>query len=162
MAESDLHTTHAYANCPENGAFIEFLPNETLEDTGDFLRWAAAQWEKDDQKCFEFAIIADEGHIGAASVNIEDDRAATASMGWIVHKDFWGKGYATEAAKAVLGFAFDTLSMQKVVATCDYRNTPSKKVMEKIGMSLESSDSVRNYKDGDKNVQELTFSIYKK
>jgi len=159
LGEGDLHTAHAYAGCPENGLFIEFLPNETLEDTANFLRWAESQWKSGEQKCFEFAIIFEDVHIGAASANLEGDK--TASIGWIIRKDHWGKGFATEAAEAVLGFAFEELGMKKVVATCDYRNTPSIKVMEKIGMTLENGGGLRNYKDGGKDVQELMYSAEK-
>ncbi|MCL2575803.1 MAG: GNAT family N-acetyltransferase [Defluviitaleaceae bacterium] len=157
LKESDLETTHKYASCPENSEFIEFLPNETLEDTATFLAWASSQWESDNQKAYEFAILLDDKHIGATSANIED--GGVVSIGWIVRKDHWGKGYATEAAKAVLSFAFDVLDAEKVIATCDYRNAASIKVMEKIGLTFENGDRLRSYKNGKKDVQELLYSI---
>lgn len=55
-------------------------------------------------------------------------------IGWVIHRDDWGKGYATEAARAVLDFAFVTLKAHRVVAFCNAHNAQSYRVMEKLGM----------------------------
>jgi ribosomal-protein-alanine N-acetyltransferase len=49
----------------------------------------------------------------------------------------WGHGYATEAAAAVLGFAFDRLDLHRLAATCDPGNEGSRRVLEKAGLSYE-------------------------
>lgn len=56
-------------------------------------------------------------------------------IGWRLSKDAWGKGYATEAAKAALGFAFETLKLKQVYSFTSVGNLRSRAVMEKIGMS---------------------------
>jgi ribosomal-protein-alanine N-acetyltransferase len=55
-------------------------------------------------------------------------------VGWTVDPRFWGRGYATEAAWAVLGFAFGELGAHRVVAFCNANNRASARVMEKLGM----------------------------
>jgi hypothetical protein len=50
---------------------------------------------------------------------------------------FWGKGYATETANALVDFGFDKLNLHRVFATCDPANTASAHVLEKIGMKRE-------------------------
>jgi [ribosomal protein S5]-alanine N-acetyltransferase len=55
-------------------------------------------------------------------------------IGWAVHPHDWGKGYATEAARAMLGFAFSQPGVHRVVAFCNAFNTASYRVMEKLGM----------------------------
>jgi len=60
--------------------------------------------------------------------------AAEWEIGWVMHKNDWGKGYATEAAGAMLGFAFSELGVHRVVAFCNALNTASYRVMEKLGM----------------------------
>jgi [ribosomal protein S5]-alanine N-acetyltransferase len=60
--------------------------------------------------------------------------AAEWEIGWKVHPDDWGKGYATEAARAMLGFAFSGLGVHRVIAFCNALNTASYRVMEKLGM----------------------------
>ncbi len=58
-------------------------------------------------------------------------------IGWGMHPALWGKGYATEAARELLRFAFDTLHAHRVVAFCHADNLASVRVMEKLGMRRE-------------------------
>jgi len=62
-------------------------------------------------------------------------------IGWRLSKTCWGKGYATEAAKKVLNFAFTNLNLNEVVSFTTLSNNRSKAVMQKIGMS----DSNQNF-----------------
>lgn len=56
-------------------------------------------------------------------------------IGWRLARQHWRNGYATEAAKYALHFAFDTLNLNEVVSFTPVLNTPSQKVMQKIGMT---------------------------
>jgi RimJ/RimL family protein N-acetyltransferase len=51
--------------------------------------------------------------------------------------DLRGRGYATEAARALVTFAFDALNLERIVATTTYDNEPSVRVMRKLGMRIE-------------------------
>ena len=148
FALTDLGSAHAYAGDAENSKYMLFLPNETIADTEKFLRYAAKEWEKDLPRAYEFAIVLEGRHIGAVSVEI-DEKGQEGEMGWVLHSGYQGKGYATEAAKALSDFAINELKVTKLVAHCDFRNTASKKVMENIGMALISDDGVRTYRDGE-------------
>lgn len=55
-------------------------------------------------------------------------------IGWRLDKKYWGKGYATQAAKAVLNFAFEELKLEEVYAFTSVLNKKSYLVMERIGM----------------------------
>ncbi len=55
-------------------------------------------------------------------------------VGYAVAKDFWGKGFATEAAVEFLDYAFETLQREKIVAVAQPENAASRRVMEKLGM----------------------------
>ena len=57
-------------------------------------------------------------------------------MGWLIDRNYWGNGLATEAARAVLTLGLDKWSFSKVIASAREENTQSVKIMEKIGMSL--------------------------
>jgi [ribosomal protein S5]-alanine N-acetyltransferase len=61
----------------------------------------------------------------------------TYEIGWVFNPQYYGKGYASEAAKAVLGYAFEELHLHRVVATCQPENIGSYRIMEKIGMRKE-------------------------
>ncbi len=55
-------------------------------------------------------------------------------VGWAVHPDEWGKGYASEAAWYLMDWGFKELSIHRTVAFCHSSNTASVRVMEKLGM----------------------------
>lgn len=64
-----------------------------------------------------------------------DYRSAT--MGYCLDDSAWNQGFATEAADALLQWAFDTLDLNRVQAETDTRNTPSARVLEKLGFVRE-------------------------
>ena len=155
-----LRSAHEYASDTENTEYMVHLPNDTIQETEQFLRFVEDQWYCKNQKVFEYAIILDEKHIGAVSLSL-DESMNIGELGWILHKSYQGNGYATEAAKAIVDFAMhsDKFDLEKIVASCDYRNSSSIKVMEKLGLSLENDDGVRTYKDSDEEFQDLVFSM---
>lgn len=55
-------------------------------------------------------------------------------IGWRLKQSSWGKGYASEAANAWLRFGFETIGLDEIVAFTIPANTPSQKVMQRIGM----------------------------
>ncbi len=61
----------------------------------------------------------------------------THEIGWVLHPDYHRQGYATEMARAVVGYAFETLDSHRVIATCHPENMASYRVMEKLGMRRE-------------------------
>ena len=70
-----------------------------------------------------------------------DRRARSArEIGWRFAHEHWGKGYATEGARAALDFAFERLGWEQVVAFTAASNLRSQRVMERIGMTHDASD----------------------
>jgi [ribosomal protein S5]-alanine N-acetyltransferase len=63
----------------------------------------------------------------------------SASLGYCLTEAAWGQGYATEAARAVLRWAFDTLDLNRVQAEADTRNVASRRVLEKVGFVHEGT-----------------------
>jgi ribosomal-protein-alanine N-acetyltransferase len=61
----------------------------------------------------------------------------SAELGYWIGKPYWGNGYGTEAAKAVLHYGFTVLGLNRIYATHMSRNPASGRVMEKIGMKYE-------------------------
>lgn len=56
-------------------------------------------------------------------------------VGWRLARQHWHNGYATEAARAVLAYGFDTLNLQEIVSFTSVTNTSSIKVMKRLGMT---------------------------
>ncbi|WP_399939705.1 GNAT family N-acetyltransferase [Streptomyces sp. BBFR25] len=63
----------------------------------------------------------------------------SASLGYCLDEAMWGRGYATEAAHALLTWAFGTLDLNRVQAEADTRNAASARVLEKIGFVREGT-----------------------
>ena len=74
------------------------------------------------------------GFVGINSPAVELPFTPCIEVGWRLAKQFWLKGYATEAAKASLDFAFHKLNLREVVSMTPTSNKPSWSVMLKIGM----------------------------
>jgi ribosomal-protein-alanine N-acetyltransferase len=74
--------------------------------------------------------------VGAVGLTIKRAHRR-AELGYWVGVEHWGRGYATEASRAMLDHAFDILELSRVVAHCLTRNAGSWRVMEKLGMQRE-------------------------
>ncbi|MFY0516677.1 GNAT family N-acetyltransferase [Lysinibacillus sp. UGB7] len=61
----------------------------------------------------------------------------TYEIGWVFNPKYYNKGYASEAAHALLNYGFKDMQLHRIIATCQPQNIPSYKVMEKIGMRKE-------------------------
>jgi RimJ/RimL family protein N-acetyltransferase len=59
-------------------------------------------------------------------------------LGWLLRRDVWGRGFATEGAEAALQFAFDVVGADRVISLIDPANDRSIRVAEKIGERFES------------------------
>jgi ribosomal-protein-alanine N-acetyltransferase len=103
----------------------------------------AEQWIRTHQPDFEagksvtFAITLRELDEVIGAISLRMEQFSRASMGYWIGQPYWGKGYCTEAAKAVIGYAFDDLRLNKVYATYLPRNPASGRVMEKAMMRYE-------------------------
>lgn len=75
------------------------------------------------------------GMVGLFSPPAQLPFAPATEIGWRLARPAWGKGYATEAARACLAFAFDTLGLDEVVSFTVPSNARSRGVMAKIGMT---------------------------
>lgn len=74
------------------------------------------------------------GFIGLHVHPPEFDMADAPEIGWRLLPQYWNQGYASEAAKALLKYAFRTLRLEKVISFTACINTPSERVMQNIGL----------------------------
>ncbi len=81
----------------------------------------------------------DAAFLGWLSVNSWNPDFRSVSLGYCLDEPAWGRGYATEAARAALTWAFETLDLNRVQAEADTRNAASGRVLEKLGFVLEGT-----------------------
>ncbi len=82
---------------------------------------------------------ADAAFVGWCGLTSYDPNHRSASLGYCLTEAAWGVGYATEAARALLEWAFDSLELNRVQAEADTRNAASARVLEKLGFVREGT-----------------------
>ena len=80
------------------------------------------------------------GYVGLAPVDFDAPFTPAIEIGWRLARTAWGSGYATEGARAVLKHAFGPLGLTDLVSFTAEWNRPSRRVMEKIGMTHDPAD----------------------
>lgn len=75
------------------------------------------------------------GFVGVKMLDLDIPKSPFLEIGWRLAKAHWGKGYAPEAAMVSLAFAFTELKQEAVYSITTLNNAPSRRVMEKIGMT---------------------------
>lgn len=103
----------------------------------DEAREAIRQRRGGDGACC--AIRAEGEALGWAHATITDDRARVAEVGYYVLPAGQGKGYATDAVRTLVAFAFDELNANSVAARIRADNEPSRRVVEKLGFTHEGT-----------------------
>jgi ribosomal-protein-alanine N-acetyltransferase len=138
----DEAAVHAFTSDPEVTRYTSWNPH-TPAETRARLRALVSDREK-------WAIqLRDEATaIGwTGFVSIDADRK-TGIFGYLLHRNYWGKGYAGETAAALIRFGFTQLNLHRVVAECDVENVPSIKILEKLGMRREAHFRKNIFKEG--------------
>ena len=80
------------------------------------------------------------GFVGLNVPRFEAPFMPAVEVGWRLDAAFWGRGYASEAARAALEFGFDVLRLDEIVAFTAVENLRSRRVMERIGMTCDPRD----------------------
>lgn len=81
------------------------------------------------------------GFIGLSVPNFYAHFTPCVEIGWRLASHAWGQGFATEGARAMAAYAFETLKLNSLVSFTAEQNLRSRRVMEKIGMTFDPTDS---------------------
>lgn len=152
----DVTTTFAYSSDFENTHLMLMVPQKTIEETRDFLEKCIAEYDKENPEYLSFAVCLDGLHIGEVFVCLS---VKEADIGWLIHKRYWGNGYATEAAKQLVEYIRTELKRSDIVAYCDERNIASQKVMRNIGMEFAGSNGIRTYEKDVEDWEEVKYQL---
>lgn len=110
----------------------------------------------------QLALVAElEGtgvRVGHVNLIYASEAHSTAEIGWVVHPDHRGHGYATEAGAELLRIGFEELALHRVVARCDARNVGSVAVMERLGMRREARFTENEFVKGEW-TDELVYAL---
>lgn len=103
--------------------------------TSHFEKNGFGLWAVETRETAEFA-----GFVGLQSVSFEAHFTPCVEVGWRLMSEFWGRGYAVEAARSAMLDGFERLKLSEIVSMTSLHNTPSIRVMQKLGMVRDASD----------------------
>jgi ribosomal-protein-alanine N-acetyltransferase len=134
----DWADVHCYGSDPEVVRFMDWGPN-TVEESRHHTNRASATAAVSPRLRFPYAVerLAGGRVIGSVELSLTSLDHRRAEMGYVLAREAWGRGYATEAAQALVAYGFGPLGLHRIAATCDPDNTASARVLQKIGMTYE-------------------------
>ncbi|MGV8897141.1 MAG: GNAT family N-acetyltransferase [Rhodoglobus sp.] len=144
MTSRDIDDVSSYMSDPEVCRYLLHEPRSREIVEAKIAEWSSmgrlAEPGDDLQLAMELTSGAPEagrviGHTYFKLTSVDD---ITGEIGWTLHPEFEGKGYATEAAEAVLTYAFTVLGLHRVVAELDPRNDASIAMCRRLGMREEA------------------------
>ena len=137
--ESDASLTHRYERDPHVVRYQSHEPQSFAQSLAR-VKSAIAASQETPRTVFDLAIVRtqDEQLIGRCGFKITNPEQHEAMLWYVSVPTVWGQGYVTEAAQALLTFAFEQLSLHRIFVDIDPRNTASLRVAEKLGMRREA------------------------
>ncbi|MFB6611351.1 GNAT family N-acetyltransferase [Agromyces sp. NPDC056379] len=159
LEASDAADVFEYQRIPEVLRYLPWPERDRAEAYEHTAKRAAARVLADDGDFFVLAMtlpgtpsvddVSGDRVIGDMMVRVSSAKHAQLELGWVVHPDFQGKGYAREAATAIRDFAFETLNPHRIQAFLDARNAASAALCERLGMRREATILEEQYNDGE-------------
>ncbi|WP_163509707.1 GNAT family N-acetyltransferase [Fodinicola acaciae] len=136
---ADLDALYDITRRPEVARF-EYWEPKTREETAESLRRRAGRraFEAEGDRFGLAVVLPDSGEfVGDVSLKWASKQSRQGDLGYMVHPDHQGNGYATEAATEMLRIGFECLDLYRISAGCEPRNTGSVRVLERLGMRRE-------------------------
>ena len=136
---ADLDDVHALNSYPEVAKFNTIGIPKDRETTREVMWGAVEDRVKNSRTQYAWAIRTQEDttFIGEAGMSLYAPRYRRSDIFYNVVPTYWGRGYATEVARALVQFGFDTLQLHRIEAGAATENIASVRVLEKIGMTRE-------------------------
>jgi len=135
---ADAHVTSTYLNDIDIWRTTMNIPHPyTRAMAEEFIAKQPAAWAEGKSASYAIGLRAGTKQvIGGISLKLKTEHRQ-AELGYVIYKPWWGRGYATEAARALIEFGFRTLNLIRIDAQHFSGNDASGRVMIKCGMTLE-------------------------
>lgn len=144
MSAGDVDDIHSYQGRDDVCRYLLFEARTREQVAEQVARHATSTELAADGDYWQVAVVLPasgrdaERVIGDIYFTLKSAENLAGEIGWTFHPDFQGRGYATEAASAVLGRAFDELGLHRVIAELDPRNDASIALCRRLGMREEA------------------------
>jgi RimJ/RimL family protein N-acetyltransferase len=125
---------NSYAQDTEVTRYLTWRPHKNIRETEGFLSDCVSAWGGNARFPYVITLKENKEVIGMLEVRINDFKA---DVGYVMCRQHWGKGMATEALRGLVEWALGQESIYRVWALCDADNRASARVLEKVGMQCE-------------------------
>jgi len=135
-AEDAASIFERYASDADVCRYMAWPMHRTIEDTHAFLEFSDSEWQRWPAGPYLISSLSDGELLGSTGLGFEQPKCA--STGYVLAKDSWGKGFATEALLAMCKIA-QGLSVERLYANVYPHHQASRKVLEKAEFELEGT-----------------------
>ncbi len=134
----------AFAAMNADAAVMEYFPNTLTSSESDALAERIERYiERDGYGLWAVEVPGESafiGFVGLLETDAQMPFAPAIEVGWRLAKDNWGRGLASEAARAAIAFGFEQLGLGELVALTAASNVRSRRVMERLGMRRDPAE----------------------
>jgi ribosomal-protein-alanine N-acetyltransferase len=137
LSTNDAQAIHNYASDEEVSRFIGWSLMNTLNETSEYIETMLKRESAGTHLYASIVLKSTQEIIGTAMIFNFDKEANQAEIGYVFHRDHWGKGYGAESVALMSDFAFEALNLHKLHASVVDANIGSARILEKNGYQLE-------------------------
>ena len=138
LVKDDWQRVFEYQSDPLYLRYYEWT-ERTPEAVQEFVSWLMERQTQQPRIKFQLAVTLKSNHllIGNCGIRMDHANAFQADIGYELDPRYWNRGYATEAAHAIVDFGFSRFDLHRVWSWCVADNLGSAHVLEKLGMRRE-------------------------
>lgn len=137
LSLNDALDIHSYASDKDVKRFIGWKLMKTIDETRSHIETMLKREEAGTHYYASIVLKSTRKVVGTVMIFDFDKEANQAEIGYVFHKDHWGKGYGTEALSLLSDFAFETLKLHRLNANVVDVNIGSARILEKNSFMLE-------------------------
>lgn len=140
LTDSDVDAVHRYQSDPAVCRYLPYEPRDRATVAAKLADWSQRTTVAAEGDFLQLAIERrEDGRVlGDLFFSLRSLQHEVGVIGWTLDPEHHGRGYVTEAARAMLALAFDRMGLHRVMAELDLRNTASAAVCRRLGMREEA------------------------
>lgn len=133
----DAEDMYAYGSDPEVTRYVTWHAHQSIEETQQFISFLLGKYEEGAVSQWGIEHKESGRLIGTMGFINWNTKHFKAEVGYALSREFWNRGYTSEAMKAIIDFGWNQMKLVRIEARCMPDNINSARVMEKVGMQYE-------------------------
>ncbi|TVP96802.1 MAG: N-acetyltransferase [Acholeplasmatales bacterium] len=135
ISKQDAKAVFEYARRKEVGPSAGWNPHVTIKETETFIQYALTKQKRSQPGVWVICEKQRDRAIG--SIEVHSYEGYKGEIGFVLHPDYWNRGYITEAAEAVMVYAFERMKLKRLAYAHFLDNDASARVCKKLGFTVE-------------------------